>query len=56
MSPHDHNHDAAAEPGAQSAGSYTCPMHPDVNRAGPGKCPICGMKLVRQAAATGQKT
>ncbi|MBN2481542.1 MAG: hypothetical protein JXB19_07375 [Bacteroidales bacterium] len=25
---------------------YTCPMHPEVIRNEPGKCPICGMDLV----------
>jgi hypothetical protein len=25
---------------------YTCPMHPEIHLAAPGKCPICGMKLV----------
>ncbi|MBI1767152.1 MAG: heavy metal translocating P-type ATPase [Bacteroidetes bacterium] len=25
---------------------YTCPMHPDVVKNEPGKCPICGMNLV----------
>ena len=24
---------------------YTCPMHPEVRRAGPGSCPACGMAL-----------
>src|SRR5579864_4823522 len=24
---------------------YTCPMHPDVDRGGPGACPFCGMAL-----------
>ena len=24
---------------------YTCPMHPEVVRIGPGSCPICGMAL-----------
>ena len=24
---------------------YTCPMHPEIVRAGPGSCPICGMAL-----------
>src|SRR5260370_40379902 len=24
---------------------YTCPMHPEINRFGPGSCPICGMAL-----------
>jgi FtsP/CotA-like multicopper oxidase with cupredoxin domain len=31
-------------PGATLA--YTCPMHPEVNSAEPGKCPRCRMKLV----------
>ncbi|MDB5050937.1 MAG: hypothetical protein JWO30_4008, partial [Fibrobacteres bacterium] len=26
---------------------YTCPMHPDVIKSTPGKCPKCGMKLVK---------
>lgn len=30
---------------APNAG-FTCPMHPSVKAAGPGKCPICGMALV----------
>ena len=30
------------------AGPWTCPMHPDVHAAEPGKCPICGMKLVKK--------
>ena len=25
---------------------YSCPMHPEVEQAGPGSCPICGMDLV----------
>lgn len=25
--------------------AYTCPMHPEVVRNGPGSCPICGMAL-----------
>jgi hypothetical protein len=25
---------------------WTCPMHPEVVQADPGKCPKCGMKLV----------
>jgi hypothetical protein len=28
-----------------SATSYTCPMHPEVIRSAPGKCPGCGMEL-----------
>jgi Cu+-exporting ATPase len=41
----------ASEEGAhRSAASpqeriYTCPMHPEVRKRGPGSCPICGMAL-----------
>src|ERR1044071_8140391 len=32
--------------GPQKRGmEYTCPMHPEVVRTGPGTCPICGMAL-----------
>ena len=24
---------------------YTCPMHPEIVRDGPGTCPLCGMAL-----------
>ena len=27
---------------------YTCPMHPEVRSREPGKCPKCGMALVRR--------
>jgi len=37
---------APAEPSAAEAGAtYTCPMHPEVRKRGPGSCPICGMAL-----------
>ena len=26
---------------------YTCPMHHDVRQSGPGRCPKCGMTLVK---------
>lgn len=29
----------------QGSGKYTCPMHPQIEQAGPGQCPICGMAL-----------
>ena len=45
-------HDAmeSAAPAAQSPPEgrgieYTCPMHPEIVRPGPGSCPICGMAL-----------
>ena len=28
---------------------YTCPMHPEVQQPGPGKCPKCGMTLEKKA-------
>jgi YgiT-type zinc finger domain-containing protein len=27
---------------------YTCPMHPEIITDKPGKCPICGMTLVKK--------
>ena len=27
---------------------YTCPMHPEVQQAQPGKCPRCGMNLEKK--------
>jgi Cu+-exporting ATPase len=30
---------------APEGGMWTCPMHPEVQRSGPGSCPICGMAL-----------
>ncbi len=29
---------------------YTCRMHPQVRSDKPGKCPICGMQLVKKKA------
>lgn len=44
---HAHSRDGASSPSAPvSPGSiYTCPMHPQIRRAAPGTCPICGMAL-----------
>jgi len=28
--------------------TYTCPMHPEVKSDKPGKCPKCGMELVKK--------
>jgi hypothetical protein len=30
---------------ADNKTEYTCPMHPEVVRAQPGSCPVCGMAL-----------
>ena len=48
---HQHQHEqhphqsegAPVEPGG--ATEWTCPMHPEIRRPGPGSCPICGMAL-----------
>ncbi|MFI5182379.1 MAG: heavy metal translocating P-type ATPase [Thermoanaerobaculia bacterium] len=44
---------ASAAPAAPaSAGvEYTCPMHPEIVRPGPGSCPICGMALEPRMAS-----
>ncbi len=63
----DHAHHAHHHPGAHpeagardahaagpaAAGEYTCPMHPEVVRSGPGTCPICGMALEPRVPTAG---
>lgn len=49
-------HTTARPTTASSGGAhYTCPMHPEVKSATPGKCPKCGMTLVPVAASGEQK-
>jgi Cu+-exporting ATPase len=36
---------ATAAPPAAPGTKYTCPMHPQIVRDGPGTCPLCGMAL-----------
>lgn len=43
---HEHGTGAAASQGTSDRAVFTCPMHPDVIRNGPGRCPKCGMALV----------
>jgi hypothetical protein len=54
-----HQHGAEHQPAEGSGTSgkavddavvYTCPMHPDVVADRPGKCPRCGMNLVKRDA------
>ncbi|WP_459975054.1 heavy metal translocating P-type ATPase [Nocardioides pyridinolyticus] len=44
---HDHGAQAASAGAVQAAEptEWTCPMHPEIRRPGPGACPICGMAL-----------
>jgi len=35
----------APPPSVKAGTKYTCPMHPEIVRVGPGSCPICGMSL-----------
>jgi len=44
---------AKAQSAAASDVIYTCPMHPQIRRNGPGFCPICGMAL-EPLVATGE--
>jgi Cu+-exporting ATPase len=37
--------------GADDGTIYTCPMHPEIRKAGPGSCPICGMALEPEVAS-----
>jgi P-type Cu+ transporter len=40
------------EPAASPlSGGYTCPMHPEVHKDGPGDCPKCGMALEPETMA-----
>jgi len=41
---HTHAAPAPQAPAAAHA-MYTCPMHPEVRKPGPGSCPLCGMAL-----------
>lgn len=42
--PDEHGSKPDEKSGADGV-EYTCPMHPEVVRIGPGSCPICGMAL-----------
>ncbi|GAA1989847.1 Ag(+)-translocating P-type ATPase SilP [Terrabacter lapilli] len=38
-------HATAADTAVAEVAEWTCPMHPEIRRPGPGSCPICGMAL-----------
>src|ERR1700690_906348 len=65
QAPHDHRRQGPADGiGARSQANsaspeqspsgveFTCPMHPEIVRDGPGSCPICGMALEPRAVTT----
>jgi len=48
--PARHTHDSISAPAVPTppvaaVTEWTCPMHPQIVRSGPGSCPICGMAL-----------
>ena len=43
---HHHSRPGSATQPAATQALYTCKMHPQIVSDHPGKCPICGMKLV----------
>ncbi len=49
---HGHHARPKVDPSTVAAGTkWTCPMHPEVVRDGPGSCPKCGMALEPMTAA-----
>ena len=42
-------------PPPAAAAEYTCPMHPEVRRPGPGTCPKCGMALEPVTISAGEE-
>lgn len=57
MTPNPGNSPVNKEPGNSAKSSptatiYTCVMHPEVQQSAPGKCPKCGMTLVKKEPAT----
>ncbi|MEO6192961.1 MAG: heavy metal-binding domain-containing protein [Thermoanaerobaculia bacterium] len=45
----EHSHAPATGAAQEEAAVYTCPMHPEVTSTTPGKCPKCGMTLVKRS-------
>ncbi len=44
--------DKTTNPTTQGEAYYTCPMHPEVRKTEPGKCPGCGMDLIPEKKTT----
>ena len=47
---------APAAGGCRQGALWTCPMHPEIVRDGPGSCPICGMALEPMTPAAGDES
>lgn len=43
--------EAAARDAASAGALFTCPMHPEIVKDGPGSCPLCGMALEPQTVS-----
>jgi hypothetical protein len=48
--------DAQADTSKVAKEVYTCPMHPEVVSDKPGKCPQCGMNLVKASSKAASDT
>ena len=44
----------SSAPISSASAEYTCPMHPEIVRPGPGACPICGMALEPRTVTAGE--
>ncbi|UXN61761.1 heavy metal translocating P-type ATPase [Phyllobacterium zundukense] len=53
--PQDYLGDRPAAQPMPAGTQYTCPMHPEIIRDGPGSCPICGMALEPAGIPTGDE-
>jgi Cu+-exporting ATPase len=58
LSAHQHNDrkpDQVRTPSPATKIEWTCPMHPEIIRDGPGSCPICGMALEPRTASANEE-
>ena len=44
----EHSHEPPSAAAHEEAAVYACPMHPEVTSDSPGRCPKCGMTLVKR--------
>ena len=51
----DRHVDPSSGEHSPNADVYSCRMHPQVREPKPGKCPICGMTLVKRPAKQGEE-